>query len=160
MLNPVIIMRNAAHIPRQSLDMLRNWLASRTLTRTPIDRSLCHIFAALSDRWISTFLLSLSINANEHNQLISPILMSTTLCVCLWVYTRLAMKACTQVCRVSICLLSASRSSPIGTLIGRSLCYLYTINGFNRIVTFRTTFVEPVYGRQRSLLIDVSEPWC
>src|SRR5258705_9248123 len=47
----------------------------------------CHTFVALSDRWISTSSLGLSMNANEHNQLTSPILMSTTPCVCLWVYT-------------------------------------------------------------------------
>ena len=142
----------------QSLDMLRNWSASRTSTGTPTDRSLCHTFVALSDRWISTSSLGLSMNANEHNQLTSPILMSTTPCVCLWVYTRLAMKACTQACRASTCSLSASRPSPIGTPTDRSLCHPCTINGFNRIVTFRTTFVEPVYGRQRPQPINVSEP--
>ena len=36
--------------------MLRNWSASRlqSLIETPVDRSLCHISVALSDRWIST----------------------------------------------------------------------------------------------------------
>jgi len=69
----------------QSLDMLRNWSASRlqALIGTPTDRSLCHTFVALSDRWISTSSLSLSMNANEHNQLTSPNLMSTTPYVCL-----------------------------------------------------------------------------
>src|SRR5277367_6425452 len=37
--------------------MLRNWSASRPLSiGTPTDRSLCHIFVALSDQWISTHL--------------------------------------------------------------------------------------------------------
>jgi hypothetical protein len=107
-----------------NLDMLRNWSASRTSTGTPTDRS-CHTFVALSDRWISTSSLGLSMNANEHNQLTSPILMSTTPCVCLWVYTRLAMKACTQACRASTCSLSASRPSPIGTPTDRSLCHTF-----------------------------------
>jgi hypothetical protein len=75
--------------------------------------------------------------------------MLTTPCVCLWVYTRLAMKACTQACRVLTSLSTASRLLTIGTLTDRSLCHPCTINGFNRIVTFRITFVEPVYGRQR-----------
>jgi hypothetical protein len=80
-------------------------------------------------------------NANEHNQLASPHLMSTTPCVCLWVYTRLAMKACTQVCRASTCSLSASRPPTIGTPTDRSLCHPCTINGFNRIKSL--PFVPP-----------------
>src|SRR5258705_13913960 len=51
--------------------------ASRPPFGTPTDRSLCHISVALSDRWISTFSLGLPMNANEHNQLTSPNLMST-----------------------------------------------------------------------------------
>jgi hypothetical protein len=136
--------------------MLRNWSASRTSTGTPTDRSLCHTSVALSYRWISTSSLGLFMNANEHNQLTSPILMSTTPCVCLWVYARLAMKACTQACRASTCSLSASRPSPIGTPTGRSLCHPYTINGFNRIVTFRTTFVEPMDANDHSQLTSLS----
>jgi hypothetical protein len=74
----------------QSLDMLRNWSASRLQSSigTPTDRSLCHTFVTLSDRWISTYLsLGLLMNANEHNQLTSPNLMSTIPYVCLWVHT-------------------------------------------------------------------------
>ena len=67
-----------------SLDMLT---IRKLSIETPTDRSLCHTFVALSDRWISTFSLGLPMNANEHNQLTSPILMSTTPYVCLWVYT-------------------------------------------------------------------------
>jgi hypothetical protein len=144
----------------QSLDMLRNWSASRLQSSigTSTDRSLCHTFVALSDPWISTSSLGLSMNANEHNQLTSPILMSTTPYVCLWVYTRLAMKACTQAYRASTNLSTASRPLTIRTPTNRSLCHPYTINDFNRIVTFRTTFVKPVYRRQRSQPIDISEP--
>src|SRR5258708_2452370 len=104
--------------------MLRNWSASRTSTGTPTDRSLCHTFVALSDRWISTSSLSLSMNANEHNQLTSPTLMSTTPCVCLWVYTRLALGACTQAYLASTRPLSASRP-PFGTPTDRSLCHTF-----------------------------------
>jgi hypothetical protein len=146
----------------QSLDTLRNWSASRLqlLIGTPTDRSLCHTFVTLSDRWISTSSLGLSMNANEHNQLTSPILISTTPCVCLWVYTRLAMKACTQACRASTSLSTTSRPPTIRTPTGRSLCHPYTINSFNRIVTFRTTFVKSTSERQRPQPIDVFEPRC
>jgi len=106
----------------QSLDMLRNWSASRlqSLIGTPTDRSLCHISVALSDRWISTTLsLGLFTNANEHNQLTSPHLMSTKLDMLRnWSAGRL--------------------QSLIGTPTDRSLCHPCTINGFDRIVTFRT----------------------
>ena len=53
----------------QSLDMLRNWSASRlqSLIGAPTDRSLCHAFVALSDRWISTPPLGLFTNANDNH---------------------------------------------------------------------------------------------
>jgi hypothetical protein len=142
-----------------NLDILRNWSASRLqlLIERSADRSLCRTSVALSYRWISTSSLSLFMNANEHNQLTSPILMLIIPYVCLWVYTRLAVKACTQTCRASISLSIVNRLPIIGTPTDRSLCYPCTINGFNRIVTFRTTFVEPVYERQRPQLIDISE---
>jgi hypothetical protein len=72
----------------QSLDMLRNWSASRlqSLIGKPTDRNLYHAFVALSDPWIITPPLGLSMDANEHNQLTFPNLMSTTPYVCLWVY--------------------------------------------------------------------------
>jgi hypothetical protein len=123
-----------------NLDMLRNWSASRlqSLIERSANRSLCRTSVALSHRWILTSSLGLFMNANEHNQLTSPILMSTIPCVCLWVYTRLAIKACTQACRASTCSLSASRPSLIRTPTDRSPCHPCTINGFNQIVTFRT----------------------
>jgi hypothetical protein len=51
---------------------------------TPTDRSICHTFVALSDLWILTSSLGLSIDANEHNPL--ALLMSAIPYVCLWVY--------------------------------------------------------------------------
>src|SRR5258708_10011337 len=63
-------------------------------------------------------------NANEHNQLVSPNLMPTTPCICLWVYTRLAMGACTQAYLALTRPLSASRP-PFGTPTDRSLCHTF-----------------------------------
>ena len=50
---------------------------------TPTNRSLCHTFVALSDPWISTSSLSLSMDANEHNPLTLLNLMSAIPYVCL-----------------------------------------------------------------------------
>jgi hypothetical protein len=54
---------------QQSLNTLRNWSASRlqSLIGKPTDRSLCHAFVALSDRWISTPPLGLFTNANDNH---------------------------------------------------------------------------------------------
>jgi hypothetical protein len=81
-----------------------------------------------------------------------------TLCMPMGIH--IGMITYTQACLASTSLSTASRLPTIGTPTDRSLCHPCTINGFNRIVTFRTTFVEPVYGRQRPQPIDISEPRC
>jgi hypothetical protein len=69
-----------------NLDTLRNWSASRLqlLIKRFVNRSLCHTFVALSDRWILISSLGLSINANEHNPL--ALLMSVSP-ICAYGYT-------------------------------------------------------------------------
>jgi hypothetical protein len=67
----IYIERVSLYAGTPNLDTLRNWLASRLqlLIERFADRSLCYTFVALSDLWILTSSLGLSMDANEHNSL-------------------------------------------------------------------------------------------